>query len=172
MSYLSMKERYGKTNMKHQIVKVGYIFNKKYQYNFQYNTEIGLKERRSLMEKLENCFADVQQKDTDILHVEKVNRGNNLSLLLQFPDQNIQIDFDTINSIVGRNKDRKISGKQFYPYDKSMDKYNSVYVVAYSNNVTEDTHEIVNRILARLLSEMNLYDNKFEYKSMNYSNVA
>ena len=49
--------------------------------------------------------------------------------------------------IVKKNEERKINGLQFYPFDKNMDNYGTVYIAIYCEAI-DDVHENKNTVVA------------------------
>ena len=156
----------GRTQYHQSIIKTGYIFNRNYQKQFQFDTEIGVKERQSLLQNIEGALSTIDYSSMGVLHHELYKRGNNITLDLELLDMNIKFNFDTISSIVTQNKDRKINMLDYYPYDKSMDKYNSVYVSVITNSVTEESYRITDYILQNVMTTINIYRNEYLFKSM------
>lgn len=148
-----------------QIIKTGYISRNHYTDRFQFNSEIGVKERQMILEMLETSLKELSYNDYVLSH-QIVKRGNNLTLEIRMINQVLRLNFDTINSIVTRNKDRKINQKSFLPYDKGMDKYNSIYVSVEANNVNDDTYDTADEILSQIMGNMNLLEDLYYFKSM------
>ena len=154
----------GKTSRSTQIIKIGYIYKKEYQGNFQYNSEIGLKEREDLINIVKNTIERLSYDSDNIkLHDIKL-RGNNFTLIVVLEDQTMYFNFDTINSIVSQNKDRKINQEAYLPFDKSMDKYNSLYVSVESDNVTTKSFDIAEQLISNVMS--NISQDIFYFKSL------
>ena len=100
------------------------------------------------------------------LNDEVTERGNNLTYRVILDTQEITINFDTINSIVSQNKDRKINGKSYYPFDKNMDKYNSIYVSVITDNINDVSYDFADKVLSNIVSALNKDEDLYEYKSL------
>jgi hypothetical protein len=53
---------------------------------------------------------------------------------ITFSDDNFTyiINFNTVNNIVAKNQKRKEKSLPFFPFDKEMDKYGTIYVTVYA----------------------------------------
>ena len=145
-----------------KIIKTGYLFDKRYQSEFQFDQEKGLEERKIFVEKIEKALKD----QSGYLNDEVTERGNNLTYRVILDTQEITINFDTINSIVSQNKDRKINGKSYYPFDKNMDKYNSIYVSVITDNINDVSYDFADKVLSNIVSALNKDEDLYEYKSL------
>lgn len=147
-----------------QMIKAGYVYKNEYTGRYQFNAEIGVKERQSIIGEIEKSLNLIYLEEA--LHTDILRRGNNLTYEIELLDQTLCVNFDTINSIVTQNKDRKIMSLPFYPYDKTMDKYNSIYVSLVTNHRTDDTVDLFEQVLGRVMTDLNLYEFKYGYKSL------
>ena len=143
-------------------IKMGYIYNKEYVGSFQYDPIEGKQQRKEMLDRLESSILS-GLKDT---RYKLLKRGNNITVVFNIGNQIIVINFDTINSIVNKNKDRMICGKSYFPFDRSMDKYNSIYVSVEATNSTEDTSIFVDAILKLILTCMNKIESIYQFKTM------
>ena len=145
-----------------KIIKCGYLFDKNYQLELQLDVEVGMIERKILIKTVEEALFRVLKEYNGSV----IERGNNLTLQLILDDQELLINVDTVNSLVTQNKDRKINNKSYLPFDKNMDKFNSVYVSVATDNITDDSYEIADTVLAKIVSLINEPEDKFIYKSL------
>lgn len=153
-----------------KVIKTGYISKVSYRNKFQMNSEIGIKEREAILDLIESIISDIDVIGDSIIHHEYSLRGNNLTLEVMCIDQILRFNFDTISSIVSQNKDRKINREAYLPFDKDMDKYNSIYVSIQCSNITETSYDIAERLLYLIVKKMNSDSNQFYFKSMNLNN--
>ena len=151
----------------HQIVKTGYISKNNYRDKFQFDQKVGVKERQRILDMLELVL---RRLDHNVLNYKINKRGSNITLEMELNKRVMKINFDTINSIVSKNKDRKINKKQFLPFDKDMDKYNSIYVSVETDSIDEDTYIKIDRILEKIMERLNSVEDSFYFKSMVITN--
>ena len=112
----------------------------------------------------------LRRLDHNVLNYKINKRGSNITLEMELSNKSIKVNFDTINSIVSKNKDRKINKKQFLPFDKDMDKYNSIYVSVETDSIDEDTYIKIDRILEKIMERLNSVEDSFYFKSMVITN--
>ena len=153
-----------KTN---HIVKAGYISRNTYRDKFQFDAKIGIKERQMILDLLESVL---KRLNNNVLNYKINKRGSNITLEMELNKSIIKFNFDTINSIVSKNKDRKINKKAFLPFDKDMDKFNSIYVSVETTNINEDTYKVVDKVLEKIMEGMNKVEDLYYFKSMIISN--
>ena len=98
-----------------QIIRSGYISKVCYKDKLQLDKIIGVKQRQQILDLIESILNKLEY---DVIDSKKImKRGNNLTLEMELIKSRIKLklNFDTINSVVSINKDRKINGKSYLP---------------------------------------------------------
>ena len=62
---------------------------------------------------------------------------------IKFNDGNFiyRINFNTVNNIVTKNQKRKENSLPYFPFDKNMDKYGTIYITVYAQKTKKLTQE-------------------------------
>ena len=74
--------------------------------------------------------------------------------------------------IVSENKDRKINGIQYYPFDKRMDKYGTLYLRLFSQKLKESGElyendlSYIENLIKDILCILNKENNNFKFSSL------
>ena len=119
------------------LIKCGYIVYKEYDYKKIKNKSTGDEIRDMIIESIRALLPEISEKynkpDTCIESTLKYN-GNESILILGNEEDHFtyMIKFNTVNFIVNKNHIRKDNDLPFYPFDKSMDKYGTIYVSVFA----------------------------------------
>lgn len=106
------------------LYRCAYLVREGYDVQKQMNQSIGFDERNRLFDELVQAVQKYKPE----------HRGRNITINLN----GCVINLDTINTIVTKNQDRKISGLPFYPFERNIDKYNSCYISAFTNGEADE----------------------------------
>lgn len=73
-----------------------------------------------------------------------------------------RVSFDTISNIVAKNQQRKINDMIYYPFEKNMDKYGTIYltifckkILYHDNGSNNDKYQVGEDFLKNLIVEIN-----------------
>lgn len=102
------------------MVKAGYIVYKNYDQVNEFNEEKGKAIRDSICTKIQDLL--------NAKGIEYSRAGNNFEYILKVEKFHYTVTISTVSSIVNKNKQRKINSLPFYPFDKSMDKYGTMFL--------------------------------------------
>ena len=73
--------------------------------------------------------------------------------------------------IVNKNQERKINGLQFYPFDKRMDNYGTLYIMVYCQRISDQEPQIKSNILVdNILANVIANSNDLKFVAMNLGN--
>lgn len=137
------------------LIRAGYIVMNEYDVNHEYNQEAGLKIR-------ENIFLDLDEALSKMYSNGKLSYEPAGVPMIKFESLGFKftIYFDTISRIVNKNQQRKINKLPFYPFDKSMDKYGTIFVSVFCQRVDKsannnDKYRIADELIGDIIKEMN-----------------
>ena len=119
------------------MIKSGYIVFKEYDCKKINNKNTGDTIRDKIIDNIRALLPEISEKynkpNTCIESTIKYN-GNESILTIGDEDDHFiyMIKFNTVNFIVNKNHIRKDNDLPFYPFDKSMDKYGTIYVSVFA----------------------------------------
>lgn len=119
------------------LIKCGYIVYKQYDNKKVSDKYEGDKIRTMIIDNIRQLLPEISEKynkpGTLIPATLKYNANESI---LHLGDDNdhfsYMIKFNTVNFIVNKNHIRKDNDLAFYPFDKSMDKYGTIYVSVFA----------------------------------------
>lgn len=126
------------------LVKAGYIVYKTYDQNHIIDQGEGVKIREKIMNDVRDAFKEYSNKHTESSIMINTNLGNALEteMIINNNDCSITVNADIISGIVIKNKRRKDNSLPFYAFDKSIDKYGSVYMSIFVKKNTKNADDI------------------------------
>lgn len=124
------------------LIRAGYIVMDDYDVENIEDKDFGAKLRHIFLTKVKN----ICNKLTDLFDIEEVKLTNFKGIKIVYTQDGFRytVYFDTINSIVNKNQQRKIDNLPFYPFLKGMDKYGTLYVSVFCKKISdeEDAHTL------------------------------
>jgi hypothetical protein len=84
--------------------------------------------------------------------------GNTIIMEIEQNNYHYTVRFETVNSIVNRNYKRKANSLTYYPFEKAMDKYGTIYMSIFAKKMNDgdDSHKfnIPNILTSNLMKEL------------------
>ena len=117
------------------LIRAGYIVYQNYDTENIFDKRLGTNIRNSL---LCNSFNNMLH----LIPVDWFSRALPYSDI-KFNDGNFiyRINFNTVNNIVTKNQKRKENSLPYFPFDKNMDKYGTIYITVYAQKTKKLTQE-------------------------------
>lgn len=125
------------------LIKVGYVVYKNYDEIQVTDISEGNGIRNNLIETLSNAVSD-SYNDLNI-SIDEI--FNNDGYEFDRDGYHFTILLYTNRDIVKRNQERKINSLQFFPFDKKMDNFGTLYVAVYCQKIVKDDPEIKSNII-------------------------
>lgn len=127
------------------LIKAGYIVFKDYDQTRISDRDTGYSVLGNITSNIENILKtnlydkfgeEYGAPDFPTIEVENPNV---MSIILgnESSDYEYTINFDTVDSIVSKNISRRDNSLSFYPFDKNMDKYGTIYVSIFARKMTK-----------------------------------
>lgn len=116
-----------------RLTTCGYLIKGEYNHLRINDQDQGIKDRTALLQRIEDALSVLQTiwGDPNI----SVERKNNvISLKFSENESSYSFYFDTVSSIVTYNQERKMERLPFYPFDKGVDKYESIYLSVFADS--------------------------------------
>ena len=137
------------------LVKCGYIVYKNYDNERISDNSRGVLIRDSLINKIRRAIASLSYEN------EVKVSGNETLMEMKTNDYQFKFRFDTVSSIVTKNYRRKDNNLTYYPFDKTMDKYGTIYVSIFAKKIKNgcaenDKFNIPSEIIKDLVKELGL----------------
>ena len=143
------------------LVKCGYIVYRNYDNERIDDISTGVLIRDSLVKKIRRAIISLSY-DTEV--------GTSVNeTLMKIKSENylFKFRFDTVSNIVTKNYKRKDNNLTYYPFDKSMDKYGTMYVSIFAkktkNGSDNDKFNIPSEVIKDLIKELGL---EYHYVSL------
>ncbi len=120
------------------LIKAGYIVYKNYDNGNKIVDKFeGVKIRSMIVDNIRDLLPELSKKynGNGIPFTASITYNSNETSIYIGDATNhfsYKIKFDTINFIVNKNHIRKENSLPFYPFDKNMDKYGTIYVSVYA----------------------------------------
>lgn len=118
------------------LIRAGYIVMDDYDVENIEDKDFGAKLRQIFLTKTKN-ICNKLYGSFDIKEI-KVTNFKGIKVVFNKDGYQYTIYFDTINSIVNKNQQRKIDNLPFYPFLKGMDKYGTLYVSVFCKKISSD----------------------------------
>ena len=112
------------------LTKAGYIVYKNYDDEYIYDRNQGIKTRDYILKEISKSLYDIANNYQDIIGKMDENESseNNIVIGDKYAPYKVSIVTDTVSSIVTKNQLRKDNSLPFYPFNKTMDKYGTIYI--------------------------------------------
>lgn len=120
------------------LIKAGYMVYKDYDTVNEFDKSKGVELRTSLIEKVYATLLDMLSQDFDPEYMHKIP-CKEIGIRTDLFEYTVNID--TINGIVAKNQVRKENSLPFFPFEKDMDKYGTVYVSVYAQKICKITQD-------------------------------
>lgn len=121
------------------LIKAGYIVFENYDIEHQPDKNIGIQLRSKIIDRIRMIADHISvkyNKDCGINNMKYNGSETTIYIGTEEDDFSYTIRFDTINNIVNKNQIRKTNSLPFYPFDKEMDKYGTIYVSVFAKKNT------------------------------------
>lgn len=110
------------------LIRAGYVVLDNYDHEFITNPEEGYKVHDDLISILKKSLEGYKVID---------DTPSRISFEIEKENFIFTICISSVNEIVRRNQERKINNQQYFPFNKSMDKYGTVYIGIYAYQTDE-----------------------------------
>ena len=144
------------------LVKCGYIVYKNFDNERVNDNSEGILIRDSLVNKIRRAVASLNyDKEIETL-------ANETLMTIKTESYSFKFRFDTVGNIVTKNYRRKDNSLTYYPFDKSMDKYGTIYVSIFAEKLKcgctdNDKFNVPSEIIKDLVKELGL---EYHYVSL------
>lgn len=140
------------------LVKTGYIIYKNYDEIRCIDSNEGVSIRSKVIGDIKDCLITLYKKynrenpncEIENILVDKFNRSMSIKGIDK--DYSFIVNIDSIVNIVNKNKRRKDNSLPFYPFNKDMDKFGTMYISIFAKRETN-----INRVDDKLI-----YHKKYE----------
>ncbi len=137
------------------LVKCGYIVFKNFDNERINDNSTGTLIRDSLVNKIRRAIASLNY------NAEVETTANETLMTIKTDNYGFKFRFDTVGNIVTKNYRRKDNNLTYYPFDKSMDKYGTIYVSIFAEKLKYDSNDndkfnIPSEVIKDLLKELGL----------------
>lgn len=125
------------------LIRTGYLIMDNYDTDHVLIKPIGVDLRSNFLEEVKLAILGLFLKDEIIpasYFDAKENKNQQLTFTFKKDIFEFKLVVDTINNIVAKNQQRKINNLAFYPFEKNMDKYGTLFVTVFAK--VEDEYEI------------------------------
>lgn len=143
------------------LIKCGYIVYKNYDTERIDDISLGISTRNNIIDDIRSALLSL-----DIQTIIEANSNDTL-VKIENNSYSYKIRFDTISNIVTKNYKRKDNSLTYYPFEKSMDKFGTIYVSIFaqkkSNINSQSKFDIPNNIIQDLVKELGL---EYHYVSL------
>lgn len=113
-----------------KMIRSGYIILNQYDIEHIEDKKEGIELRDQLLKKVSDAVYDAYytQRDDGAIFTKENTNYNEFVLTFRKGAFEYRIVIDTVNSIVTKNQQRKANSLPFYPFNKDMDKYGTLYL--------------------------------------------
>lgn len=148
------------------LIRSGYIVIDDYDKKFEMDREKGIELRKNIIEKIKGkCNNDPIDYDVPL----DINHGiNETKIEFEKGGFRYTVYINTINNIVTKNQTRKMNQLPFYPFDKNMDKYGTLYLSMFCQKLEpvdspNSRFEIAEDFISKLIKSLSEIDNQVHY---------
>jgi hypothetical protein len=136
------------------LIKAGYIVYKNYDQENILNREEGIAKLNEIM-----TLADDRVVNTMTLNEWSYIDSEHHEYSYTYNGFEYSIKLNTVTSIVTKNQLRKDNSLPFYPFDKCMDKYGTIYISIFARKLNQDVevskkYDAANDFVKNLLVDM------------------
>lgn len=118
------------------LIKAGYLVYKDFDVEKEYNKEVGLDLRNHLLSEIKNAINSIVDDNFD-----HVTSFSDTKIRIQDDSFDYIVAIDTVNGIVSKNQKRKDNSLPFYPFNKDMDKYGTIYLSIFAKKTKKLSQE-------------------------------
>jgi hypothetical protein len=136
------------------LIKCGYIVYQNYDLERILDYKVGCKIKSIIMD-------DIIENTKDVLYDHNIDidiHDNEFRINDKESNYLYTVRFSTVNDIVNKNHMRKDNNLSFYPFNKSMDKFGSIYLSIFAkNNAEEDSkakYNLPNTFIRELINNL------------------
>lgn len=116
------------------LIRCGYLVMDNYDKINQFNKETGKVIRAQYLSQVNNAISYLNEtKYGGTNYIEK----NSIKNTFQKYGYTITVYIDSVNNLVTKNQQRKANMLAYYPFDKNMDKYGTLYVSIFAKKELE-----------------------------------
>ena len=138
------------------LIKSGYIVYKDYDKQYETNYDVAKEIQSSNIEKITDIFKSIEDhyKCEGYECELSFDEDNIASFRITDNKYNYKIVLNTVNQIVSKNIKRKDNSLSFYPFDKSMDKFCTIYISIFAEKLIDTNHNkysIPDEIIKKLM---------------------
>lgn len=147
------------------LIKAGYIVYDKYdEINIDpIEKEYGLALREKVIQDIRTVLQHQETEDLGYKYNDIDYNHSKTTLTIKADDDyTYTIIIDTVNNIVNRNQSRKENSLTYYPFNKDMDRYGTMYLAIFcqknhhiENNTPKKKYIISDKFIVNLISELN-----------------
>lgn len=148
------------------LIKCGYIVYKDYDVEHKVSPSVGKTLRNSIIESIRELLPGLAKKynikGSDLSKLVTCEGNESIVYIGNESDHfTYMIKFNTVNFIVNKNHIRKDNSLSFYPFDKSMDKYGTIYLSVFAqknfNKFNDpDKYSIPDAFIRDLVSQLGI----------------
>lgn len=157
------------------LTSAGYIVYANFDTEQETNKDAGFAAREAIYSDILSCLNKIRDEEENLDMEFTRHAGKNIEFAFRKGGFDFTVYIDTVNNIVTKNQERKLNGLAFYPFDKSVDKYNAYYVSIFAKRIDEhsnngEKYNLADAFIADLIQHLNESDNMpldYHYKSLN-----
>lgn len=150
------------------LIQAGYIVMNNYDSERINDKDQGIKTRKSIIDLLKNVFL-MHEFPVELENIPPVKKGN-IMKKFEYGGYQYILFINTINGIVNLNQRRKANQLPFYPFEKNMDKYGTLYLSIFCEKVDDhaanqkDKYKVADELVNKMIAYANDEDDLNEYK--------
>ena len=146
------------------LIRSGYLVMDDYDTNKIVAKLTGIEIRSKLLDYVKNAIVDLflESEKMSVSYID-IKNVENQQILVTFKKDIFEYTMviDTINNIVAKNQQRKINNLAFYPFEKNMDKYGTLFISIFAK--VEDSYEIIDDKEEKLKGKYNIAESVLKY---------
>ena len=119
-----------------QLVMAGYIVKNNYDSENISDKEAGESIREILKYDIKEAFTKTDLGDAICYDLEEINSTPSTIGVFEKYGFKFIVNINTVSGIVTKNKNRKLNNLSFYPFNKEMDKYGTMYLTIFAQKVS------------------------------------
>lgn len=158
------------------LIKCGYIVLDDYNTRYCKDKDEGGKMRDRLYTSIMKAIRTVLEKylyvTGEIPEFETITVEGDNKFAFKKGKYQFTIAINTVNGIVSKNQERKMNNLPFYPFDKTMDKYGTIYIAIFCKKLGDSKvlkYKVAENFISDVIKELNDSNPKHEY---HYASVA
>ena len=141
------------------LIKSGYIVYKNYDQENILNRDEGVSKLSEIMTLADDQVAQLMYRTDDEWSCIDVDNAKYHEYSFNHKGFDFYIKLNTVTSIVTKNQLRKDNSLPFYPFDKSMDKYGTIYISIFAQKSDENVdnsvkYDVANDFVKNLIAAM------------------